>query len=278
MASNRQIVVINDCSYVMATLVPHLRTEGYEVELVLRNRSFWSKTGGLLWKITRTQKEALFHVNYALQDAYLTSKLRSLDVLHCHGSDVRWTMKTRSYGWIVRHCLKKARSVLYATEDLYEYIEPFRPDATWLPTPVDTTTFGFREPSQRPALHALYFKHPYEELPCALPELLEKSGIRLDIHKKDRPYSEMPVILSHYDIFVDRFSIPSFSKTCLEAMSCGLVTIDYRHLPCLEERIDEILDLEHRIREATSNRSLVVSRHDSKTVARKLIDVYKRLQ
>ena len=277
MANHRQIVIINDCSYVMATLVPHLKTEGYEVEHLLRSRSLWSKTVGLLWKIARTRKKALFHVNYALQDAYLTSKLRSLDVLHCHGSDVRWTMKTRRYGWIVKHCLKKAKTVLYATEDMNEYIEPFRPDAAWLPTPIDTPTFSFREPSHRSTLRALYFKQGYEEIPHALPELLKKSGIRLDIHGKDWPYSEMPRILSQYDIFVDRFSIPSFSKTCLEAMSCGLTTIDYRHLPCLKDRIDELLDLKHRIREANSNRALVVSRHDSRTVARKLIDVYQRL-
>lgn len=40
-----------------------------------------------------------------------------------------------------RHNLSKARVVLYATPDLKPYLEPYRDDAIYLPTPIDTSMF-----------------------------------------------------------------------------------------------------------------------------------------
>jgi hypothetical protein len=58
-------------------------------------------------------------------------------VLHCHGSDVR----TRQYepGWsrIIRNGLRDAEAVFYPTPELAEHVLPHRPDAVYVPIPVD---------------------------------------------------------------------------------------------------------------------------------------------
>jgi hypothetical protein len=58
-------------------------------------------------------------------------------VLHCHGSDVR----TRQYqpGWssTIRNGLRDAEAVFYPTPELAEHVLPQRPDAVYLPIPVD---------------------------------------------------------------------------------------------------------------------------------------------
>ncbi len=60
-------------------------------------------------------------------------------ILHCHGSDVREiTPFTRP---MVVRALKNAGHVYYATPDLASFVRSRRPDAEFLPNPVDSDTF-----------------------------------------------------------------------------------------------------------------------------------------
>lgn len=267
-----KIVVVNDCAHVMEDIIPYVPCE-FEIQFLHRTRGLWSKTFGMLWKIAKSTG-GIYHVNYALQDAYLVSKLKHLDILHIHGSDVRWTLHSKKWGWIVRHDLESAKVVLYSTPDLSEKVKEHRPDATYLPTPVRIDLFSQKQEYNNPS-KAVYFKLPYERLPLGLDLHLEHNNITLDILERNVPYEKMPETLRKYDIFVDRFSIPSFSKTCLEAQSCGLATVDYRHASDYLGRVEELSSVQNVMVEGQKNRWFVLQNHDVRRVADQLSKIWR---
>lgn len=273
MKDEKRIIVVNDCAHVMEDLIPHL-TDRFDIDFIRRTRGLWSKTFGIFWDILKAEGN-LIHVNYALQDAYLVDKFKSkLDILHVHGSDVRTTITSKKWGWIVRNNLKNAGMVLYSTPDLEDIVKEYQPDAVYLPTPVKMDIFKKKETYNDP-LRAVYFKIWYEALPTEVMELLEKHGISLTIKDRDVPYDLMPETLSDFDIFVDRFTIPSFSKTCLEAMSCGLLTIDYRHKHHIERFEDPSASNLEKIGEV--NRKYVEENHSAPMIADKLASIWEEL-
>ncbi len=269
-----KLVIVNDCAHVMEDIIPYV-SDKFDINFIKRTRGLYSKTLGLLFDILRSEGE-IYHANYALQDAYLVSVFKHLDVLHVHGSDVRWTLKSKSWGWIVKHDLRSAKKVIYATPDLETIVKEYRPDAVYLPNPVRTDVFIPKESySKNP--RAVYFKLSYESLPKELPELLQKNGIALDVLEKKFPYSEMPSLLKKYDIFIDRFTIESCSKTCLEAMSTGLATIDYRHKSFLKERAEQLSDPGFVEREGRENVEYIKNNHKAEVVAKKLEKIWEDL-
>ena len=270
----RRVVVVNDCAHVIEDMLPFLRRR-FDVELIERTRGLYSKTLGILFDVARSRGD-IYHANYALQDAYLVSVLRHLDILHVHGSDVRWTMKDPRWGWIVRHDLRAARRVIYATPDLEDAVRRYRPDATYLPNPVRLDRFTRKREYGSPP-RAVYFRLRYEELPPELPATFRRNGIELDVLERNVPYSMMPEVIRKYDIFVDRFTIRSCSKTCLEAMASGLATIDYRHGGRPAERVEELADPSRVREEGERNRELVEREHDAEKVAEKLGDLWEEL-
>ena len=263
-----KIVVVNDCAHVMEDIIPYMPWK-FEIQFLHRTRGLWSKTFGMLWKIAKSIGD-IYHANYALEDAYLVSKLKHLDILHVHGSDVRWTLHSRKWGWMVRHDLESAKVVLYSTPDLSEQVKELRPDAIYLPTPVRTHFFSPKLEYNNP-LKAVYFKLSYENLPLGLDSYLKHNNILLDTLERNIPYAEMPETLRRYDVFIDRFTIPSLSKTCLEAMSCGLTTIDYRHHAGYLSRVDEL----HPKEEGRKNREFVERNHAAEIVAKQLAEIWE---
>ena len=269
-----KVVVVNDCAYVMADLIPYLESD-FDIEFIQRSRGLWSKTFGILWKIIRAKGD-VFHVNYALQDAYLVDKFKHLDVLHVHGSDVRWTIHSKKYGWIVKHNLEHAKKVVYATPDLEQIVKKFRSDAIYLPTPVKTKVFTTKN-NYNNYPRAVYFKLAYEELPIELMKALAKNGISLTILDRTIPYEKMPETLRAFDIYIDRFTIPSFSKTCLEAMSCGLATVTYEHRSILEQRVRELSNVTNLKNIGVLNRWIVKEKYDAPKIAEQLSKIWKEM-
>jgi hypothetical protein len=244
----------------METLIPHLR--GYNVTHIKRSRGVWDKTLGLLWKTANLDGDAIIHVNYALQDAWLVSKLKHLDVLHCHGSDVRTDLATKRFGWIVRGDLRRAKVVLYSTEDLYEYIEPYRKDAVFLPRPIDTEKFKPIANMLHVPLRALYFKKWYEEPPIHEFEEMATEGIRVEVHSTSEfSYEQMPAVYNGFDIFIDQHTIKEYTQCCLEAMSCGLKVITWKG----------------DLWSGMDNREFIKENHDVQKVAEKLMAIYEAL-
>ena len=129
-------------------------------------------------------------------------------------------------------------------------------------------------------LKAIGFNTWYERVPTELVTKLENNGIKVDIFER-RPfsYNELHTILKEYDIYIDRIftkGVNSYSKTCLEAMACGLVTIDYRHKDNVNERVIELLDESERKKESKENRQFIIDNHDRKKVIKKLLNIYRK--
>ena len=59
-------------------------------------------------------------------------------------------------------------------------------------------------------------------------------------------------------------------------MSCGLVTIDFRHKENVIERATNILNYKNRKNEAEKNRKFILEKHDRLKVTKKLLEIYNR--
>ena len=266
-----KVVVVNDCAHTTANLVPFLQDE-FEIEMILRTRGLWNKTFGLLSRI-RKSKADVYHVNYALQDAWLVQKFKSLDVLWCHGSDVRTTQYSTLYGWIVRSNVKNAKCVLYANPDSPQHLKA-RPDAEYLPIPVNADTFPLKTTYNNPP-KALYMPKKTDAYNPEFTQICEKAGIPLSILERKFSYEEMPKILADYDILVDTFAIAGNSTLGIEAMSTGLATVDFRDWNNLQKRMEQLRDVEQVKREGLQNREFVLKTHDAKVVAKKLASKWR---
>ena len=260
------VCMVNDCSFVAANLTPHLEN-WFDVSQVNRSRGLYAKTVGLWWKIRNSEAD-LYHVHYALQDAWITSKIRSLDVLHCHGSDIRVTLHHPVYGRIVRSNLKKARRVLYATPDM-AMVRRYREDAIYVPTPIETAMFYPRPYKNGGGLRAVYFYKWYEQIPQSIVKLCRDNDVDLHMLAPRVPYDEMPKLLNQYDVFVDRFSITSPSKTALEAMACGLNVIGWDTEQPERKLLPRNSDLECT--------DYIRRKHDVTKIARQVKEIYEEL-
>lgn len=147
-----RIAEINDIASVASDLAKGLRERGHEVTII-RPRLFG---GGLPWmvkpavgpvrgvewaQIIRQVHEGNFdivHIHYAYL-GMLGVLGKFPYILHCHGSDVREiTPFTRP---MIQRSLRQAAKVYYATPDLGAYVTAQRPDAEFLPNPVDAELF-----------------------------------------------------------------------------------------------------------------------------------------
>lgn len=261
------ICMVNDCSHVAENLVPHLQN-WFDVTSINRTRGIIDKTIGLWWKIRNSDAD-IYHVHYALQDAWITQKIRRLDVLHCHGSDIRICLNHFLYSRIIKSNLEKARKVLYATPDMVEVLR-YREDAEYMPTPVDISKFYPHERDGNDGnLQALYFNKQYEKLPQKIVALCKDNNVDLHVLTANIPYHAMPSLLNKHDIFIDRFTIHSYSKTALEAMACGLNVIG-----CNTENPELQLLPRMSCPEAATR---IREKHDAKVVALKLKTIYEEL-
>ena len=152
-----RIAEINDIASVASDLAKGLRDRGHDVT-VIRPRLFGGRlpwmvkpvvgpVRGVEWaQIIRKVREGNFdmvHIHYAyLGMMGVLGKFPY--ILHCHGSDVREiTPFTRP---MIQRALRGAAKVYYATPDLAAYVLARRPDAEFLPNPVDAELFRPIEP------------------------------------------------------------------------------------------------------------------------------------
>ena len=298
MNKNKQVTIINDAAWVGYELANGLQDLNIKVLYLPRNfagpnsrtnviYSSYGKTVAPL--INALRAKGIIHVNYALQDAFFVRLIRKkINVLHCHGTDLfgvfdeqfkKQSKDLSKWQWIVKGNLRYAKTVIVSTPEMLNLAKIIREDAEYLPNPVDTNRFS---PSniKTNQIRAIGFNSWYEKVPKYLVDALEKNNIKVDIYNR-RPfsYNELQNTLKKYQIFIDRIfteGVSSFSKTCLEAMSCELVTIDYRHKDDINDRLMKILDEEERIKEAKENRQYIIDNHDRKIISVKLLEIYNR--
>jgi len=145
-----------------------------------------------------------------------------------------------------------------------------------LPRPVRTDLFRPKCVLHSP-IKAVYFPKSYDCLPDGLVGLLKSKGISftvVDGQMRIR-YADMPSFLASFDIFVDQTTIPELSKTCLEALSCGLASVTFQDKEHLEKRVGELADGLVLSREALRNREFVLKYHSAEKVAQRLIRIWK---
>lgn len=148
-----RIAELNDIAYVATELTGALRERGHDVTLI-RPRLVGATLAPTIkplvapariddWlflarKISRENYDAV-HIHYAYLG--IVGVLgRFPFILHCHGTDLRSsTPFTRP---LIGRALEKARHVFYSTPDLAALVKPQRPDAEFLPNPINTDRFA----------------------------------------------------------------------------------------------------------------------------------------
>jgi hypothetical protein len=165
--------------------------------------------------------------------------------------------------------LKKARKVIVSTPDLLEIL----PDATWLPNPINLEYF--KPLREHDGNRVLYHPKWYENIEGELSAICEELGYALTAERtRHVPYEKMPWFLNQFDIYIDRFTIKSYSKTALEAMACNLAVIGYRH--DLKKTLGELKDPEKRMERLNQQRR-ILSNHDRKKIASDMVKIYQQV-
>ncbi len=156
-----RIAQVNDIAAVASTLADAQRALGHEVDLlgakrpiVNRNRALRVLTVPLRMLATvavalpiRRGRYDVVHFHYAWKGIAAVLARRRY-VLHCHGTDVR-EIRGGLRGWLNAVAERHAALVYYATPDLAPWVQPNRPDAIFLPNPIDTSSFTAKPPAAR---------------------------------------------------------------------------------------------------------------------------------
>ncbi|MBA4180101.1 MAG: hypothetical protein C0506_05875 [Anaerolinea sp.] len=160
-----RIAEINDIASVASDLAKGLRARGHEVTVIQPRlvggslpwmvKPVVGPVRGVEWaQMIHQVHEGNFdavHIHYAYL-GMLGVLGKFPYILHCHGSDVREiTPFTRP---MIQRALRNAGKVFYATPDLAAYVLSERPDAEFLPNPVDADLF---RPLERADAHNSVF-------------------------------------------------------------------------------------------------------------------------
>jgi glycosyltransferase involved in cell wall biosynthesis len=264
-----KIAQVNEIANVPSTLAKGLRLLGHDVEVLpLRlaggKRSTWTK---LLLAPVRLQeiralnqriragKFQVVHLHYAyLGWAGILGRYGYY--LHCHGTDVRSGLHDPVRRPLVVRALQRAGRVFYSTPDLCEHIVPVRPDAVFIPNPIDTDHFRpgaksiGRGSLDRPRvlfISALSRIKGVESAFQVIEGLQTRApgieiavfgfGDRLDAYRNwpgltvlpHEPYADMPAIIRGFDVVVGQLRLGILSMSELEAMACGVPVVgDFR--------------------------------------------------
>jgi hypothetical protein len=144
-------------------------------------------------------------------------------ILEFHGTDLRRTPtkgKQARYNRLFLRIFGNKAICLVSTIDLLREL----PSATWLPNPVDS--MFLTKSKIENCRSAVYFPKWYESTDKIRKEALNR-GWDLTIVDRLVPYNEMPTFLSQFEYLIDRFNIPSLSKTALEALAVGSKVLGY---------------------------------------------------
>ncbi|MGE5595390.1 MAG: glycosyltransferase family 4 protein [Hyphomicrobiales bacterium] len=249
-----RIAEINDIASVASDLAAGLEARGHEVTLIQPKLV----GGSLPWmvkpvvgpvravewaQIIQQVRDGNFdavHIHYAYL-GMLGVLGKFPYVLHCHGSDVREiTPFTRP---MIEQALRHAAHVYYATPDLAAFVTARRPDAEFLPNPVDSVTFHPSAPAAESrdvfvccalsdikgaprileACRRLAAERPdiritaYDTGEYA-PQFAELPNVTL-IPRQQRP--DIPAIIDRHGVVVGQVLLGVAGMAELEAMACA---------------------------------------------------------
>lgn len=209
-------------------------------------------------KVRRDEYD-LIHIHYAYFGT-LGILGRFPYILHCHGTDVRANLYSPVFSKITAMSLRRARRVYFSTPDLAEHVIRVRPEAHFLPNPVDTEAFSSNDPPavSHKGLKVLIISRlePIKgvaEVFSAV-KMLQGEGLEEPLefscfdwgedaakYRKEcghlvrfQPrvaYERMPEILAQHDIVVGQLKLGILSMAELEAMAAGKPVIGHFAYP-----------------------------------------------
>lgn len=252
-----RILHIHDIANVGSTLVAGLRQIGHEAEL--RRLNLAVPHGSTLAKLLvsplrlremlRVNHEVkrgrydIVHIHFAYL-GWLGILGRYPYFLHCHGSDIRRDLKDWRRRWFIEKSVQRAKKVFFATPDLADLIYPLRPDAIFLPNPVNTDQFHpTPAPTQvQPKIllgSAFYAVKGIELAMAGLQTALQQhpkisvtafaSGPEYPYYQNNPsihfihpvPHDKMASLYQTHDLVIGQFKIGSLGMVELESMACA---------------------------------------------------------
>src|SRR5690606_12792222 len=112
------------------------------------------KGRGVTWDSWLAVQARFFDVVH-LHMGTLTDQLRFVRrpwVVHVHGTDNPARLYDAAWRPRIERELAGASAVVYATPDLAEHTRPYRPDAIYLPQPIDVTDLPVWRPTDAPRI------------------------------------------------------------------------------------------------------------------------------
>ena len=271
-----RVVMVNDCAFVGETLIKYFPSD-VEVKHLKRSRGFFDKTFGVAWKILRREGD-LYHVHYLLQDCYLALKFGKHPLIgHAHGSDLRDTLHSKKWGWIVKYNLKNCDKILVAQPTILDTAKEFNDTVEYFPIPYDPKLFYPKPlPSEREVKHVLLVS-PYDfrvkgtdkflyalarvKIPLKVRAinygkdadrayiLAKRLGLKIEFVNRV-PHGKISELYWDADLVLGSFGVGQLDTVAIEATACGRPVVHliikkfYPNCP-LEEfnSIEECVDL-----------------------------------
>lgn len=249
-----RVAEINDIAFVATEIGQGLRERGHTVDMFYPRlvgarlhpniKPITGPVRALDWldliRRIRAGRYDVVHIHYA----YL-GNIGAMGgfpyILHCHGTDLRGsTAFTRP---LIRNAIQQARHVFYSTPDLAGWLLPQRPDAEFLPNPIDTRLFAPQSPAS---------SHAAAWVCCALTEvkgagrILRACEVLARTHPNLRisafgggeyttafrrlpnvtlyarhPRERLPQIINEHGIVIGQARLGSAGMAELESMACG---------------------------------------------------------
>lgn len=325
-----RVLHVNDVAAVGSTLVRALRQLGHDAQLRrLRILAGGAPTAVKLAALPLRVAELLdverqirlggfdlVHFHYAYV-GILGALGRHRYVLHAHGTDVRDALHDPIRAPFARAALTHARAVLVATPDLLAIARRIRPDARFLPNPIDVERFrpAPRATDGRIRVLLISDAHPLKGVDVAARacdtlrtmanvevHAIARSGrderhyrsLGIDRSVPAVPHEAMPDLINAFDIVVGRLGLGSLGLNELESMSCGRPVICEFRYPEAYASPPPVTNVagEGALREAllrlvasaTERRELgerarawIEREHEQLHVARELLSIYERL-
>jgi glycosyltransferase involved in cell wall biosynthesis len=242
-----KLIMINDCAFVGETLLKYMPPD-METQHIKHSRCFWSKTFDLAYKILRAKGDE-YHVNYLLQDCYIALRLGKKPLIgHAHGSDLRQMLRSKKWGWIVKHNLKSCNKILVAQPSILGDAREFNETAEYFPIPFDPEIFFPKPlPDERKKVHVLLASaHDFkikgtDKFLSALSLLSDQIVVKSlssgrDLEKAQQlakdlnlnidfvskvSHNKMNELYWESDLVLGSFGIGQLDTVAIEAMACG---------------------------------------------------------
>ena len=273
------IIMVNDCAFVGETLIKYLPKE-INVTHIKRSKALFDKTMGIAWKIWRS-KGNLYHIHYLLQDCYLALKLGKKPVIgHAHGSDLRETINSKKWGWIVKHNLENCDKILVAQPTILQVAKEYNVTSEYFPIPYDPEVFYPKPLPEERSVKRILLASPNDfrvkgtdkllyacstvKVPFKLKAinygrdsekaktLARKLGLNIEFVEK-RPHNEVNELYWEADIVLGSFGVGQLDTVAIEAMACRRPVIHHilkKHFPeCPLDEFHSVKEVAERITE-----------------------------